>query len=248
MVGKKVRELQKPDDVGEVMSTLASLSAPEHKILRALSSSSVPMRAEEVAQMLGLHSNTVREVLTALCQRELVTRTRASTQGRGRPSWLYSAEVTVDPAQVATQFSNFAMALAKNISVCPQLQEVSAKIGKTWADEVISQAKIPSHAHIDAAMEAKRLDVHVAKIQVFFSRLGFEARQGHSEGEIQLHRCPLSTPDSSAEDMAPLCQIHGEMVKSLIETLSQGQLTTKTVPFAGPGYCQVSVFSKADAE
>lgn len=229
-----------------MMSTLASLSAPEHRILRALSSHPTPIKAEDVGRSLGLHPNTVREVLTELCDRGLVSRSRASAQGRGRPSWLYSAQVTVDPGQVATQFSNFAMAFAKNVASCPQLEQVAKKMGQTWAQEIISQARIPSHAHIDAVEEAQRMDVHAAKIQMFFSKMGFEARRGEQCGDIRLYRCPLSTPDSSPEELMPLCQIHTEMVNSLISTLTNGHMRTETTPFAGPGYCQVRVLPTAE--
>jgi len=60
-------------------------------ILRLVEAHGAPVLVEQLAEVTGLHHNTVRSHLDVLMTEGRVNRTRVRTGGRGRPPWQYEA-------------------------------------------------------------------------------------------------------------------------------------------------------------
>lgn len=228
------------------MSMVAGLTSTQHQVLRVLAADTDALKVTDIAKHIDLHSNTVREVLASLQEMNLVSRRRAPLEGRGRPSWLYEATVTTDPEQIAQEFANFSAAVSQQIAeTSPHPEATALALGRTWGKQILKDQQIPSHAHIDADTESRgqRFVVHAAKIRLFLSRLGFEAKPGESPAEIVLHQCPLINDNTS--DPQLICQMHAGMLDHVVSTLSRDRLGTELLPFVGPGICQVNLVAGA---
>ena len=220
---------------------MADLTSTQHQVLRVLAASPEPQRVGSIGNALNLHSNTVREVLATLREKGLSERQRSKSDGRGRPHWLYLSTVSMDPPSVLKEFSNFSVAVSQQIAMnSPDPDATAEQLGRLWGKQMLDSSDIPDHSGIDAANAVTRnLNVHSAKIRVFLSRLGYEARPGDDVTTIELHQCPLRVPQDS--DRPLLCSIHSGMIDEVVGTLSRGHLLTAVKPFAGPGYCKVKL-------
>lgn|GEM_PF-3230641 len=230
-----------PKSAADTYSSMAELTSTQHQVLRVLAASSKPQRVDDIGAELNLHNNTVREVLGALRKKNLVERERSESDGRGRPHWLYHSTVSMDPQAVIQEFANFSVAVSKQMAATSTNPSATAtELGRLWGRQMLGASGIPDHSSIDGEHAVRRnLDVHSAKIRVFLSRLGYEARPGADETSIELHQCPLQVPQDSKRPL--LCDVHGGMIDEVVSTLSRGHLHTDVTPFAGPGYCEVKL-------
>lgn len=234
--------------IAETFSLMSKLTITQHQILRTLAASADPLRVDDIAESLDLHNNTAREALTALQEKGLVSRQRSSTEGRGRPYWLYQATVSTDPDAVLQEFGNFSAAVAKYVCATSENPLQSAdKIGRLWAKEMLGAPDIPDHSTIDAhTAVTHNLAIHAAKIRLFLSRLGFEARPGADASIIELQRCPFRKKDSSSSGV--VCAIHQGMTDEIVRTLSRGYLGTEVLPSSGPGCCTIHLVQQKHTE
>jgi predicted ArsR family transcriptional regulator len=82
---------------------LASISRVA--VLETLRESGGPLGVRELAERMGLHTNTVRKHLDLLVANGFVTRLRDEATRRGRPRFVYAAVPESSPAQ--TQLRNY---------------------------------------------------------------------------------------------------------------------------------------------
>ena len=99
----------------QVSRRRSHLSTARAGILDALIDQPEPCTVAALSDLIGQHSNTIREHLDKLVTGGLVVRTRADVQGRGRPAWLYSAAREVGSDQGNREYSALASALADHI-------------------------------------------------------------------------------------------------------------------------------------
>lgn len=230
-----------PLSVANALGKMRSLNNTQHEVLRFLARSGEPTLVTEIVSGLELRSSTVRDSLAALQEAGLVERTRSHVAGRGRPSWLYQATVLIDSVSLAREFANFTVAAVNQLAKdSPQPDEAARALGAAWGQQIISSQHIPDHGHIDADRAATEdFDVHAAKIRIFLSQLGFEARPGEERNQIDLYQCPFLSVDN--QPVPAVCQMHRGMLEHVIGTLSQSRLGVDLAPCAGPGYCQVTL-------
>lgn len=225
--------------ITQTFAKVAELGLTQHQALRILAASAEPMKVPQVGAQMGLHDNSVREILTTLQEMGLVSRHRGESTGRGRPPWLYTATVNSDPALIAKEFGNFATAVAEQLTkISPTPEEMAEEIGCAWGRQILANQAIPDHSGYDTATAVKHnLATHSAKLRVFLSQLGFEARPGDDPSTINLFQCPLIngfTPNARI-----VCHVHQGMLNHVIGTLSNHRLEAQLEPFAQPDHCAV---------
>ena len=212
-----------------MLAKVAALTPAQDNTLKALSRAVKPMTVAQIAGEQALHANTVRETLDALVKAGLVHRERVQPVGRGRPSWAYEAVV---PASMDT-FGNQLMHLANAVAayVCEQdgdYRAQCAQIGRTWAAQVLAGARIPDHSGNDHEAEARRLSVHVSKVRIFLSSLGYAALAvTDDEWSFELMHCPvlsyLHDPQASEVQRA-VGYLHKGLIDGILETTSGGRV------------------------
>lgn len=230
-----------PLSVAETFADMRALNKTQHEVLRFLAQVAEPVRVSDITQELDLPGSTVRDNLAVLQESGLVERTRADSEGRGRPSWLYQATVLIDPVSLAQEFASFTLAAVKELGEASDDAEAAARrLGAAWGRQIIGDQNIPDHGNFDADKAVRaNFDVHAAKIRVFMSQLGFEARPGTQPNQIDLFQCPFLDADN--KPVSAVCQMHHGMLDQVIGTLSQGRLSVDLAPCAGPGFCQVTL-------
>ena len=212
-----------------MLAKVAGLTPAQNNTLKALSRAVKPMTVAQIAGEQALHANTVRETLDALVKAGLVRRERVQPVRRGRPSWAYEAVV---PASMDT-FGNQLMHLANAVAayVCEQdgdYRAQCAQIGRTWAAQVLAGARIPDHSGNDHVAEARRLSVHVSKVRIFLSSLGYAAvAVTDDEWSFELMHCPvlsyLHDPQASEVQRA-VGYLHKGLIDGILETTSGGRV------------------------
>lgn len=241
-----------PQSITQTMDLVADLTATQQAVLEVLGRAPGPLNVTEIAELVDLHTNTVREVLTHLLGRQLVTRERETGGGRGRPFWLYSACVNGDPKQIVRELASFGAAVAEQIEeTMPDPRPVAVGLGRSWAKQILADltasgeletpwqdTPVAGDADSEEAGEPSPEQVRlVAEIRRFLSRLGFEARQGRGWREVELYQCPLLREGTPISPL--LCDIHQGMTDELVAGLTGGQCRSHLTPFAGRGHCQV---------
>jgi predicted ArsR family transcriptional regulator len=194
-----------------------------HAILELLAAQPEPVTTAVLAELAGQHPNTVREHLDALVEGGLATRARATSVGRGRPSWLYSAT----PARTAApEYAALATALAAQIArTSDRPHEEALAAGATWGRQLAAgTATAPS-----SPAEARRGVVAV------LDGLGFAPSADPRSMVVRLRRCPLL--DAALAEPRVVCAVHLGIVRGALDSWHTASDETGLAPFAEPGAC-----------
>lgn len=198
-----------------------ALSATPAAILDQLREQPAPLTLAAIAQMTGLHPNTVREHLGNLVGRGHVVRFLAEPVGRGRPAWLYEASGDrTDVPEYAGLASALAVAIARTSSD-PAAEAEAA--GLAWGHEL-------------AQNRAGAADGPRENVVQMLAELGFAPQQGDDDPrEVALTRCPLL--EAAYRYPEVVCAVHLGLVRGALVHLGGDQAGTSLVPFARPGAC-----------
>lgn len=190
--------------------SMPALSPQRLGLLEVLAGRAAASTVEEIADLTGLHANTVRSHLDGLVEDELVARHRVRTGRRGRPSWRY--RVIPERMAGAPEYVGLAISLAEQIAaVSDDPGQVARAAGARWA------AQIPDGGDTaDGVVE-------------LLADLGFAPQ---AEGEdIRLVQCPLLS--AARRNPEVVCGVHEGLIRARLDGGEDGWLE----PFAGPGYC-----------
>lgn len=224
-----------PASPGQMMRALSGLSAAQHTLLAEISRHARPVTVAELADLMGLHQNSVRDSLGTLVDTGLVARTRAPSVGRGRPSWVYESVAPTQAAALSREFADVCDAVAEHLAAtAPDPDGAAHDIGVRWARRMLDLvASGPEPAAGDDVTG------QAAQVRLLMSSLGYQARTEGSPTRIALHQCPLRTEGTMP---APLvCQMHRGMLDEMLRTTSGGAVRCTLTPLAGADHCLVEV-------
>ncbi|MBC3186193.1 helix-turn-helix domain-containing protein [Corynebacterium sp. zg-331] len=160
-----------PRAATEFLPETLTLSPKQALVLRTLREFPHGASAAELADRLGMHSNTVRGHLEELLAHQAVSQHTAPAQGRGRPTLIFQAKIP-DTRAVAQEY----LTLIKHLA--PAIEPDQAhEIGRRWAQSEGSGT-------VEELME---------KLQ----KLGFDPELRERDHAIDLRACPFvreSTP------------------------------------------------------
>ena len=186
------------------------------RIQRAIEESAEPLTVEAIAELTGLHANTVRGHLDVLLAGESIAREAADAHGRGRPRWLYRPNTPK-----ASPYQALAEALSMQLG---QLDDPAMAQGAAdrWA-----------HALPDLPV-AHTPDEAVAAATGALNGLGFTAIASPLGDAISITGCPY------AEVVAAnpvICEIHTALVDRLLKQTNQPVTIEAMDIWARPGMC-----------
>lgn len=189
---------------------MPAMSTQRKELLDVLAAQSGPSTVDEIAELTGLHANTVRSHLDGLVGDGLVSRDTVRNGRRGRPSWHY--RVIAERMSGAPEYVALAMALAEQVAQISDDPRTAARLaGKRWA------AAVPGES------------TSVAAVTELLDDLGFAPeRQGKN---IRLTQCPLLS--AARQNPEVVCGVHEGLILGRLGADEHGRLES----FAGPGYC-----------
>ncbi len=195
-------------------------------IMRIVGESERPISVEAIAEVAGLHVNTVRTHLEMLRAAGRVQRTRENTTGRGRPKWLYSAAVEEDP------YTRLAADLAHTLDESDD-PALAVQAARRWreSDRVAKQS-------------ADTVDEAVTIAARSLGRLGFDVDVSPVGDAIYLGKCPYA---ALIEDNPVICDIHAHAVEQILAGTGQPVELAAVDVFPRRGVC-VAHLRRPDVE
>ncbi|HET7174042.1 MAG TPA: helix-turn-helix domain-containing protein [Nocardioidaceae bacterium] len=213
----------RPDD-----GVASRLGPTRARALALLRDADTPLSADEVADRLGLHTNTARFHLDALTRDGLAVR---STEGRdrpGRPHALFAAAPTAPDttrrsyrllAEILTSY------LMRNV---PDPDAAARDAGFAWG-RYLAPARRPGRRL--AAAEA---------VQVMVDQLDHIGFESHSdagpEGTVlEINHCPFLELASEHRDV--VCSVHLGLMRGLLTQLEAPIEAAELLPLVEPSRC-----------
>ena len=211
--------------VGRALARIGSLRGPRPgpeisggdsrmAILDFIESTDEAVRVEDIAEVVGLHHNTVRGHLDALLAAGRITRIPDQRATRGRPHWLYSATA---PASIR----ELSKALDEELELA-SAPEVARLAAATWAEVG------PDVGPVDTMDEA------VEQTTSALADFGFDAVHNPLGDEITLRSCPYA---ELVDEHPVICDIHAELLGELLSRTGQPVTLRCLEVFPRPGMC-----------
>lgn len=190
-----------------------AISEAQQRVLDVLLTRDHPATLTELAEITGLHENTLRHHLDTLQARGRVTRLRQQPQGRGRPAWTWLARPEA--------YAALAEALAAGLEHAGSTPaEAGAAGGRSWGERLVGQLGT------DDLSDRERL-------MLALEHVGFEP-ETTEDGAVRLTCCPFV--EAARAHPAAVCSVHRGLIEGALGTsLSPDALQ----PFAEPGACRV---------
>ena len=221
-------EIQSVDPLGPRPASAApraTLSRARRALLEVLEEHG-PVTLAGLAEISGLHENTVRGHLDGLSADGLVTRSAGAPQGRGRPAWLWRARPIG-----SEEYAGLAATLARTLrrsSAHPEDDAIGA--GQDWGHSLAAGRR-----H-DAGADTAGRGV-AAQVRDLLDNLGFapQGEVGADGGDLRLTRCPLL--EVATEEPEIVCNVHLGLVVGALEEYGAPDPDAELTPFAEPGAC-----------
>lgn len=190
------------------------------RVLEILQEHGDSLGVAELAALLDLHPNTIRQQLDELQARGLVMREPQPAAGRGRPAWAYRASAAIrEPDRRVAEHSALAGVLAARISeTSADPQGEGREAGRAWG----------------AALSQGRTERPREAVMEVLDELDFSPRGDRQRRRILLQTCPLL--DVAQEFPEVVCAVHEGMVSGVLESLGDPHEVTLQ-PFAAPDGC-----------
>ena len=198
----------------------AVLADPTRRaLLDALRDAPEPQGVRDLADVVGLHHNSVREQLQRLERAGLVQVTRAEPSGRGRPGLRYA--VALEPEE---PYRVLAGVLADQVAALPDASATWAAAGERWgrgaASAVIAQADPdPGDALIGLLADAGFAPEPIAPGDV----------------AINLRACPFMPIER--RHLPVVCGIHLGFIRGALRELGSTWEATSIEPLVRPDLC-----------
>jgi predicted ArsR family transcriptional regulator len=226
------------------------------QVLRMVREHDGAVDAAELAGRMGLHMTTVRFHLDALCDQGVITRTRITRTGVGRPRTGYIA------VQGRLDYLGFAEVLALELGNTTETRRRRAeRAGRRWAERIAAVSpRKPAATHDvpDAAGEPREiLDRQAAMTAEIFERMGFapelipptESAAGKRQRSIRLHGCPVRDLARAHPEVG--CAIHLGLLQGLLTNAAAAEgkrapslaLRAELEPFVEPELCIARVIA-----
>ena len=203
-----------------VDEVLATLSAPQRRVLDRLEEHGPEVTVSAVADALRLHHNTARGHLDALVELGLVVRSRQPAAGRGRPAWLYTSVAGAGTDDRSRDYLALTTAFATHVArTSRDPAEASRGIGREWGRRLAGASGKGGRAEVLALL----------------ARGGFGPELSTDGATVALRRCPLLEAARAHPDV--VCQVHQGMVQGLLEARGVDPTGVRLRPFAEPGAC-----------
>ncbi len=202
------------------------LSPTRLRILELLEAQSTPTTLAALTNICGLHENTVRAHLEDLLRDGYLQRRRATSEGRGRPAWLWEAHRPIEPSPYAGLASALAAVLHES-SADPVKDAVVA--GRAWGRELAGKQQV------EPLEGDRRVDQARSRIVEMLEDVGFAPEPDAANEQVLLTRCPLIEAASKHPEI--VCGVHLGIIQGSFAEMGFDGAASTLVPFSAPGQC-----------
>jgi predicted ArsR family transcriptional regulator len=211
------------------------LGSTRSRVWALLQQSSDSLGVTDVADRVGLHSNTARFHLDGLVAAGLAERAIEDREVPGRPRTLYTARADATPTG-RRSYRLLAEILTSFLSAqTPQPAKSALKAGNVWGRYLAD--KPAPFQRVDSAAATRQL---VATLD----EVGFapEAVTAGRKRRILLHQCPFREVAKSHGEI--ICSIHLGLMQGLLGALDAPLEAQRLEPFVEPSLCVAHLVSK----
>jgi predicted ArsR family transcriptional regulator len=203
------------EKIRSTMGTRARLEA-------ALRAAPEGLDAEELAERLGVHANTVRWHMGALARADAVSSTPRPHVGRGRPRIVYQA--TGDPEGTRDEYRLLAAVLSATLAAQTDGAAACEAAGREWGRYLVPR-RLPLARPSDA--EA------CATVTELLAEQGF--RPVVADGAVRMRRCPFHELAESRPQV--VCAVHRGLIDGALDEIGSGLRVSKLDVFVDPALC-----------
>jgi len=198
-------------------------------VLDLLRAADGPLGVRDVAQRMGLHTNTARFHLEALVRTGLATREAEDRDTPGRPRVSYRA--VADGPAGRRRYRLLAEMLTSLIAgTMPAPGKAAEEAGREWGAYLTQQP--PPYQRLSAA-EA------IAKLTTTMEEMGFapQAEVGDDAGQYRLclRQCPFREVAQHHQDV--ICSLHLGLMRGALATMRAPVSADRMDPFVEPSLC-----------
>ena len=213
-----------PDSADEAAATVhRALADPRRRqLVGLLREAAEPLGVAALAEMLGLHANTVRWHLRALEEAGIVSSSTLPPQGRGRPGLVYAP---VQRADAGAEYRQLATLLAGTLGGIEGGGAHAEAAGRTWGAYLVDRSEPGAAAPTPAETMARVLRV--------LDRHGFDPVADGSD--VVLRACPFGELARTHGDV--ICRAHRGILEGALAEIDAPLRLVAFDAFTGPGLC-----------
>jgi predicted ArsR family transcriptional regulator len=206
----------------------ARLGRSRADVLDVLRAADGQLGVREVAQRVGLHSNTARFHLEALVEAGMAVRRAEDREVPGRPRIGYRA-VTDSPAggRRYRLLAEMLTSLIAGTMLAPG--KAAEETGREWGAYLAEQP--PPYQRLTAAES-------VARLTAIMTELGFAPQPGAGDAgqyRLDLQHCPFREVAERHQDV--ICSLHLGMMRGALTRMRAPLGADRLDPFVEPGLC-----------
>lgn len=203
------------------------------RLLDRLRESSTELGVQELAELTGLHANTVRFHLDRLVAEGLASRHVQPRTRPGRPRLLFSAVPRPDMARDRRSYRLLAEMLAGFFADgVPDAAGRATQVGRAWGGYLAAR---PAPYRRSGEEEA------LAELMRILDEIGFvpERAQTAADHRIRLRHCPFLEVAEAHREV--VCSIHLGLMQGVLSELRAPLAAEELRPFAEPSACVATV-------
>jgi predicted ArsR family transcriptional regulator len=206
------------------------------EVLRVLRIAPDPMAITAIAEVLGVHPNTVRFHLDTLVNDGRVEQVEPGRRGPGRPPLMFRAIREMDP-DGPRHYRVLAEILAMSLAAGRDTRAKALAAGRAWG------RRMKSPAPHGKAMGAKESIDHLVHV---LDEFGFapERRKSGEEQQIGLRHCPFLELAEARADV--ICPIHLGLMQGVLESAAAPIGVDRLDAFVEPDLC-LAHLTRADS-
>lgn len=220
-------------------SAVPALGESRARVLAVLQDAGKSLSVGEVANRVGLHTNTARFHLDALVETGFVDRASEEREQPGRPRALYTARP--DTARAGRRnYRLLAEILAGYLAAeIPHPAQAARRAGQAWGRYLADRP--PPFRRVDA-------DTAIEQLVVTLGDIGFapEAATKGSQREILLHHCPFR--ETAVEHREVVCSVHLGLMQGMLAEIDAPIEAQRLDPFVEPDLCVAHLATRKDAK
>ncbi|MFC5370877.1 helix-turn-helix transcriptional regulator [Arcanobacterium bovis] len=226
-----------------------NLSPAHQAMLKYLSTFLEPLSIAEIAEMQGLHQNSVRESIDALVAAGLVERSKIETTGRGRPAWAYYTTAPEHEVITDAYLTKFVRGICEMLKECaPDPEKKAYEMGMEWASDL--------KPHVENFLDdigvsfddVKKFDDTqlLGVVRLLASAAGHDAVvKPNTQHTIQMRACPFVDIDGSIDPI--MCEMHRGQLDGFLCVASDNSKKMVLSPAVRPGICEIELLVSEEA-
>jgi predicted ArsR family transcriptional regulator len=205
------------------------------RVLQALRRAGRALGVQEVAELVGLHENSVRFHLDRLVTEGAATRGAEARTRRGRPRHTYA--VTAEPGAHGDHrdYRFLAEILAGAMASGPDPVSTAVSAGQRWGRYLAPEPRPFQQTDEAAAM---------AEVVRIMAGIGFAPELAEHDPEapgreLSLHHCPFLEVAGGHPEI--VCSVHLGLIQGALEGLRAPVAATDLTPWATPSTCVATI-------